>query len=131
MPARSIQKKDSVNYALFLHREELRKRRASASRVSRTKLLLTHELISKTLKNIDKCSPMDLLILGRETIFKKNLLRQMTHERQHQQSKYRGQQEQQRQLMQHENRRPLQRTSSSLGKQQHWYNNGRKRSLKF
>ncbi|XP_075163725.1 uncharacterized protein LOC142236367 [Haematobia irritans] len=68
-------------YALYLHREELRKRFNSPMGISRTKLLLTQELISKTKKNISKCSASDLQILSRETIFKKNLRREIARQR--------------------------------------------------
>lgn len=72
---------DAFNYALYLHREELRKRGKSSMSASRTKLLLTQELISKTVKNISKCSADDLRILSRETIFKKNLHRELARQR--------------------------------------------------
>lgn len=70
-----------ISYILYLHREELRKRKASCMRISRTKFQLTHELITKTVKNIHKCSADDLQILSRETIFKKNLRRQIARMR--------------------------------------------------
>ncbi|XP_075163828.1 uncharacterized protein LOC142236499 [Haematobia irritans] len=124
---KSIQKKDSINYALYLHCEELRKRRTNSSRVSRTKLLLTHELISKTVKNIEGCTAHDLLVLSRETIFKKNLQRQMMLERQNQRKQMVEQQKYQ------HNGRSLQRTSSfnAIAKQLPSKCNERRRSLKF
>lgn len=86
----------SLTYTLFLHHEELRKRRCSSMRISRTKFQLTHELITKTIKNIHKCSANDLQALSRETIFKKNLRRQiarMRHMQHMQMLKYQQEQE--------------------------------------
>ncbi|XP_058983404.1 uncharacterized protein LOC131804480 [Musca domestica] len=74
------QQGEAFTYALYLHREELRRSRSSVG-VKRTKLLLTQELISKTIKNINKCSADDLQILSRETIFKKNLHREIARQR--------------------------------------------------
>lgn len=82
--SKPIQKPGSFSYALYLHREELRKRKISATRISRTKLLLTHELITKTVMNINKCSPDDLQMLSRETVFKKNLHRHILIQKQQQ-----------------------------------------------
>lgn len=78
------QQQPGFSYILYLHREELRKRKSSFMRISRTKFQLTHELITKTVKNIHKCSPDDLQILSRETIFKKNLRRQIARMKHHQ-----------------------------------------------
>lgn len=64
-------------YAMFLHREELRRRKINGSRVSVTKIHLTSELIAKTKQNIRQCSFEDLEILARETLFKKNLQRHL------------------------------------------------------
>ncbi|XP_020816436.1 uncharacterized protein LOC110190366 [Drosophila serrata] len=64
-------------YAMFLHREELRRRKVHVSRVSVTKIHLTSELIAKTKQNIRQCSFEDLEILARETLFKKNLQRHL------------------------------------------------------
>ncbi|XP_017028402.1 uncharacterized protein [Drosophila kikkawai] len=64
-------------YAMFLHREELRRRKVHVSRVSVTKIHLTSELIAKTKQNIRQCSFEDLEILARETLFKKSLQRHL------------------------------------------------------
>lgn len=64
-------------YALYLHRKELRSRKANTARTSITKIQLTSELIARTKKNISVCSNEDLEILARETLFKKNLQRHL------------------------------------------------------
>lgn len=64
-------------YALYLHRKELRSRKANTARTSITKIQLTSELIARTKKNISACSYEDLEILARETLFKKNLQRHL------------------------------------------------------
>lgn len=81
LKTKPIQKPASINYALYLHREELRKRRISKARVSRTKFLLTHELINKTVRNINNCTAEDLQYLNRQAIFKKNLYRQLVQQK--------------------------------------------------
>lgn len=69
-------------YALYLHREELRRRKAPHSaRTSMTKIQLTNELIARTKQNINACSFEDLEILARETLFKKNLQRHLHYRR--------------------------------------------------
>ncbi|XP_017839998.1 uncharacterized protein LOC108597890 [Drosophila busckii] len=68
-------------YALYLHREELRRRKAHSARASVTKIHLTSELIAKTKQNILNCSSEDLQILARETIFKKSLQRHLHYRR--------------------------------------------------
>ncbi|XP_030373398.1 uncharacterized protein LOC115623267 [Scaptodrosophila lebanonensis] len=68
-------------YALYLHREELRRRKIHSARTSMTKIQLTNELISKTKQNISICSNEDLQILARETLFKKNLQRHLHYRR--------------------------------------------------
>lgn len=69
-------------YALYLHREELRRRKAPHSaRSSMTKIQLTNELIARTKQNINACSFEDLEILARETLFKKNLQRHLHYRR--------------------------------------------------
>ncbi|KAM7356304.1 uncharacterized protein ACRADG_002108 [Cochliomyia hominivorax] len=90
------QQQPGFSYILYLHREELRKRKSSFMRISHTKFQLTHELITKTVRNIHKCSPDDLQILSRETIFKKNLRRQiarMKHQQWMEMAKYHKQQQ--------------------------------------
>lgn len=66
-----------VSYMLYLHRQELKKKNTVFIRKACTKLQLTQELITNTVKNVHKCTPNDLQILSRETIFKKNLARQI------------------------------------------------------
>ncbi|XP_030566947.1 uncharacterized protein LOC115766989 [Drosophila novamexicana] len=68
-------------YALYLHREELRRRKAHSARASATKIQLTSELIARTKQNIRVCSFEDLEILARETIFKKSLQRHLHYRR--------------------------------------------------
>ncbi|XP_061395077.1 uncharacterized protein LOC133330683 [Musca vetustissima] len=84
MSSSSQRPRINLNYALYLHREELQRRRMSKMRVSQTKLMLTHELITNTIKNIDKCSADDLQSLSRETVFKNNLQRHIARQRHHQ-----------------------------------------------
>ncbi|XP_046808709.1 uncharacterized protein LOC111687570 [Lucilia cuprina] len=114
-----------VSYMLYLHREELRKRKSSCMRISRTKFQLTHELITKTVKNIHKCSPDDLQILSRETIFKKNLRRQIARMKYHQllqNAKYQKQQNDrflQQQEKAHKEHLKLQQKQSQFLPQEH------------
>ncbi|KAH8376060.1 hypothetical protein KR009_000493 [Drosophila setifemur] len=68
-------------YALFLHREELSRKKIHPSRVSATKIHLTGELIARTKQNIRQCSSEDLEILARETVFRKNLQRHLHYRR--------------------------------------------------
>ncbi|XP_073840216.1 uncharacterized protein [Musca autumnalis] len=98
LKSKPIQKPGSFSYALYLHREELRKRRTSSTRVSRTKFLLTHELITKTMRNINKCSAEDLENLNRQAVFKKNLYHQLIQQRQSQHSEAQKMQQQPQQL---------------------------------
>lgn len=76
-------KSPTAAYAMFLHREELRRRKLHVSRVSVTKIHLTSELIAQTKQNIRQCSFEDLEILARETLFKKNLQRNLYYRRMH------------------------------------------------
>lgn len=71
----------STAYALYLHREELRRRKLHSVRSSATKIQLTNELIARTKQNIRECSDEDLEILARETIFKKSLQRHLHYRR--------------------------------------------------
>ncbi|XP_016983625.1 uncharacterized protein LOC108047784 [Drosophila rhopaloa] len=77
----SQKKSPTAAYAMFMHREELRRRKIHVSRVSATKIHLTSELIAKTKKNIRQCSFEDLEILARETLFRKNLQRHLYYRR--------------------------------------------------
>ncbi|EDW73532.1 uncharacterized protein Dwil_GK16597 [Drosophila willistoni] len=65
--------KPTVTYHLFMYRAELARRNARQLRLSRTKIEITDELISKTVKNIKTCSMDDLKAVNRELIFKKKL----------------------------------------------------------
>ncbi|EDV50953.1 uncharacterized protein LOC6543950 [Drosophila erecta] len=76
-------KSPTAAYAMFLHREELRRRKVHVSRVSATKIHLTSELIAQTKQNIRQCSFEDLEILARETLFKKSLQRHLYYRRMH------------------------------------------------
>ncbi|XP_017863813.1 PREDICTED: uncharacterized protein LOC108614279 [Drosophila arizonae] len=71
----------STAYALYLHREELRRRKLHSVRTSATKIQLTNELIARTKQNIRECSDEDLEILARETVFKKSLQRHLHYRR--------------------------------------------------
>ncbi|XP_017053217.1 uncharacterized protein LOC108096267 [Drosophila ficusphila] len=77
----SSPKSPTAAYAMFMHREELRRKKVHASRASATKLHLTSELIARTKLNIRQCSNEDLEILARETLFKKNLQRHLHYRR--------------------------------------------------
>ncbi|XP_030566889.1 uncharacterized protein LOC115766942 [Drosophila novamexicana] len=65
--------KPTVSYHLFLYREELARRNARQLRLSRTKIEITDELISRTVRNIKSCSMDDLKAVNRELIFKRKL----------------------------------------------------------
>ncbi|XP_017071328.1 uncharacterized protein LOC108107990 [Drosophila eugracilis] len=80
-PGKSLTKSPTAAYAMFMHREELRRRKIQVSRVSVTKIHLTSELIARTKQNILQCSSEDLEILARETLFKKNLQRHLYYRR--------------------------------------------------
>jgi len=54
--------KPTVSYHLFLYREELARRNARQLRLSRTKIEITDELISKTVKNIKMTLGLDTLV---------------------------------------------------------------------
>ncbi|XP_068149035.1 uncharacterized protein [Drosophila tropicalis] len=69
----------STAYALFLHREELRRRQRQYARVSKTKIQLTSELISLIKQRLTTCSYEDLQILNREKQFKRDLQQQLKH----------------------------------------------------
>ncbi|XP_043951233.1 uncharacterized protein LOC108035047 [Drosophila biarmipes] len=74
-------KSPTAAYAMFMHREELRRRKVHVTRASATKIHLTRELIERTKQNIRQCSFEDLEILARETLFKKNLQRHLYYRR--------------------------------------------------
>ncbi|EDW58258.1 uncharacterized protein [Drosophila virilis] len=65
--------KPTVSYHLFLYREELARRNARQLRLSRTKIEITDELISRTVRNIKSCSMDDLKAVNRELMFKRKL----------------------------------------------------------
>lgn len=73
----STYKKPTVGYTLFLYREELRRSKVRYSRLNRTKLTLTDELITKGVKNLKQCSMDDLQAITRELLFKKKLNNQL------------------------------------------------------
>ncbi|XP_016926238.3 uncharacterized protein [Drosophila suzukii] len=63
----------TVSYHLFLYRLELARRNARQLRLSRTKIEITDELISKTVRNLKTCSMDDLKAVNRELLFKRKL----------------------------------------------------------
>ncbi|KAM7357143.1 uncharacterized protein ACRADG_002635 [Cochliomyia hominivorax] len=65
--------KSTVSYTLFLYREELRRSQSCSMRLNRTKISLTDKLISKSVRNLEKCSMEDLRAINREILFKKKL----------------------------------------------------------
>ncbi|EDV95591.1 uncharacterized protein LOC6558090 [Drosophila grimshawi] len=65
--------KPTVSYHLFLYRVELARRQSRQLRLSRTKIEITDELISRTVKNIKTCSMDDLKAVNRELLFKRKL----------------------------------------------------------
>lgn len=69
--------KSTVSYTLFLYREELRRSQTRFMRLNRTKISLTDKLISKSVRNLEKCSTEDLQAINRELMFKKKLKYQM------------------------------------------------------
>lgn len=71
------QSHSDISFMLYLHREELRKRKPNFMRKACIKLQLTNELITKNARNADKCSTDDLHSISRQTIFKNKLRRQI------------------------------------------------------
>ncbi|KAH8397156.1 hypothetical protein KR215_009859 [Drosophila sulfurigaster] len=70
----------SFPYQIFLHRLELRKSEKDFSylRLSRSKIMLTAQLIDKNIGNCNKlCTVDDLKVLSREVQFKKRLIKQV------------------------------------------------------
>ncbi|XP_016972029.1 uncharacterized protein LOC108039509 [Drosophila rhopaloa] len=65
--------KPTVTYHLFLYRVELARRNARQLRLSRTKIEITDELISNTVRNLKTCSLDDLKAVNRELLFKRKL----------------------------------------------------------
>ncbi|KAH8379449.1 hypothetical protein KR009_005082 [Drosophila setifemur] len=65
--------KPTVTYHLFMYRVELARRNARQLRLSRTKIEITDELISKTVRNLKTCSMDDLKAVNRELQFKRKL----------------------------------------------------------
>ncbi|XP_064539294.1 uncharacterized protein LOC135429049 [Drosophila montana] len=65
--------KPTVSYHLFLYRVELARRNARQLRLSRTKIEITDELISRTVRNLKSCSMDDLKAVNRELLFKRKL----------------------------------------------------------
>ncbi|KAH8295768.1 hypothetical protein KR018_008265 [Drosophila ironensis] len=63
----------TVSYHLFMYRVELARRNARLLRLSRTKIEITDELISKTVRNLKTCSMDDLKAVNRELLFKRKL----------------------------------------------------------
>ena len=67
------QSNSNISLMLYLHREELRKRKPNLLRKAYMKLQLTHELITKTVRDADKCTSEDLHNINRETVYKNKL----------------------------------------------------------
>ncbi|XP_037949702.1 uncharacterized protein LOC119680831 [Teleopsis dalmanni] len=63
----------TVGYAIFLHKNELNRRKKNYIRRSASKIKLTDGLISNVKRNIKYCTPDDLVTMSRETIYKKKL----------------------------------------------------------
>lgn len=69
--------KPTVSYTLFMYREELKRREARYLRLNKTKVALTSELISKSVRNFKHCTTEDLKAITREMLFKKKLKKQI------------------------------------------------------
>lgn len=69
--------KHTVTYALFLYHEELRRRKTRYMRLNKTKILLTHNLVSQGIKNLKYCSIDDINAIRREMLFKQKLKKQL------------------------------------------------------
>lgn len=67
----------TVGYTLYLYREELRRPEVRYTRLSKTKLTLTDELITKYIRNMKQCNKDDLQAISREIQFKKTLKTQL------------------------------------------------------
>ncbi|KAH8372185.1 hypothetical protein KR093_010496, partial [Drosophila rubida] len=77
----------SFPYQIFLHRQELRKSEKDFSylRLSRSKIMLTAQLIDKNIGNFNSmCTVDDLKMLSREVQFKKRLISQVERLEQYQ-----------------------------------------------
>ncbi|XP_037817902.1 uncharacterized protein LOC119607864 [Lucilia sericata] len=74
--------KTTISYTLFLYREELRRTQSRFTRLNRTKISLTDKLISKSVRNLEKCSIEDLHAINRELLFKKKLKYQIQRSKQ-------------------------------------------------
>ncbi|SPP77569.1 Hypothetical predicted protein [Drosophila guanche] len=75
----SMASSSGTAYALFLHRQELQRRQLLYTKISRTKIQLTKELIAKQKQRLGSCSNEDLEILNRETQFKRTLQQKLKH----------------------------------------------------
>ncbi|KNC20656.1 hypothetical protein FF38_04814 [Lucilia cuprina] len=73
----STSRKPTVSYTLFMYREELKRREARYLRLNKTKIVLTSELISKSVRNFKHCTAEDLKAITREMFFKKKLKKQI------------------------------------------------------
>ncbi|XP_037817871.1 uncharacterized protein LOC119607835 [Lucilia sericata] len=77
-----MESKTTVSYTLFLYREELRRSQCRYKTLNRTKLSLTDKLITKSVRNLKKCSMSDLQVINRELVFKNKLKQQLKRIRQ-------------------------------------------------
>uniref|UniRef100_A0A1I8MND1 SERTA domain-containing protein n=1 Tax=Musca domestica TaxID=7370 RepID=A0A1I8MND1_MUSDO len=72
-----LSEKPTVGYTLYLYREELRRPQARYTRLNKTKLTLTDNLINKCARNLKQCSREDLQAITREIQFKTTLTNQL------------------------------------------------------
>ena len=100
------QPRHSVPYALFVHRQTLSITKAGSMRKAYSKLQLTEGLISNARKNALHCTPEDLLILSRESIYKNNLKRNIARMKFHQFMQLKKLKEQQKEQLKQEEQQP-------------------------
>lgn len=67
----------TVTYTLFLYRQELKRTKQRYIRLNKTKITLTDELISKSIRNLKQCSEDDIETITRELLFQKKLKLQL------------------------------------------------------
>lgn len=89
------QSNSDISCMLFLHREELRKKKPSFMSKAYTRLQLTHGLITKTVRNVAKFSRDDLDNIKREIVFKNKLRKQISRVKHYRAEKHQKQLKQQ------------------------------------
>lgn len=63
----------SLPYTIFMYKEELRKRDTHFIKLSKVKIYLTDNLISNTIRNINKYDVEEVMNINQQMLFKKRL----------------------------------------------------------